>query len=78
MINRSPNLQTNHATTPLLNDIQVAQLLGISVASVRRFRLLGSGPRYLKISSAVRYRPEDLKAWLESRPAGGGHQAGQQ
>ena len=29
------------------------------------------GPRYIKVSRSVRYRPEDLKAWLESRPAGG-------
>ena len=33
------------------------------------------GPKYLKIGAAVRYKPEDISAWLESRPYGGGQQA---
>ena len=55
----------------LLNERQVARVIGMSVASLRRWRLLRHGPRYLKISSAVRYRPEDVTAWLASRPTGG-------
>jgi len=55
----------------LLNEFDVARITGLSVASVRRWRLLRQGPRYLKIGSAVRYKPEDVSAWLESRPAGG-------
>jgi hypothetical protein len=43
----------------------------LSVASVRRWRLLRQGPKYLKIGAAVRYKPEDLTSWLESRPTGG-------
>lgn len=58
----------------LLTEHDVARVTGLSVASVRRWRLLRTGPRYLKISSAVRYKPEDLKAWIESRPSGGGQQ----
>lgn len=57
----------------LLNERDVARITGLSLASVRRWRLLRTGPRYLKLSSAVRYRPQDVKAWLESRPTGGGH-----
>ena len=66
--------------THLLNEIAVAEMLGVSVASVRRWRLCKQGPRFLKLaaanprSGAVRYRPEDIAAWLESRPTGGGHQ----
>ena len=56
----------------LLNEREVATLTGLSVASVRRWRLLESGPRYLKIGASVRYRPSDLSAWLDSRPSGGG------
>lgn len=55
----------------LMNEHDIASLTGLSVASVRRWRLLRQGPRYLKIGAAVRYRPEDLKAWLDSRPASG-------
>jgi predicted DNA-binding transcriptional regulator AlpA len=56
----------------LLNEHDVARITGLSVASVRRWRLFKSGPKYLKIGSAVRYRAEDVRAWLEARPTGGG------
>jgi predicted DNA-binding transcriptional regulator AlpA len=58
----------------LLNEHDVARITGLSVASVRRWRLIRQGPRYLKIGAAVRYKPEDISAWLQSRPSGAGHQ----
>jgi len=60
----------------LLNEYDVARITGLSVASVRRWRLLRQGPKYLKLGSAVRYKPEDVSVWLESRPSGGEQQAG--
>lgn len=62
------------ASTPiqsLLNEHDLARVTGLSVASVRRWRLLKMGPKYLKIGASVRYKPEDVSAWLESRPTGG-------
>ena len=55
----------------LLNEHDVARVTGLSVASVRRWRLLKKGPKYIKIGSAVRYNTDDLSAWLKSRPTGG-------
>jgi predicted DNA-binding transcriptional regulator AlpA len=62
----------NNTLKALLNERDVARITGLSVASVRRWRLLRRGPKYLKIGSAVRYKSEDISAWLESRPTGGG------
>ena len=62
----------NNSIETLLNEHDVSRITGLSVASVRRWRLLRQGPKYLKIGAAVRYRTEDIRAWLESRPAGGG------
>ena len=61
------------ANTPdeLLNEYDVARITGLSVASVRRWRLLRQGPKYLKIGAAVRYRSQDIAAWLDTRPTGG-------
>lgn len=56
----------------LFNEFDVARITGLSVSSVRRWRLFRQGPKYIKIGAAVRYRPEDVSAWLESRPTGGG------
>lgn len=61
----------NNPEEKLLNEHDVARITGLSVASVRRWRLLRQGPKYLKLGSAVRYRSEDLAAWLASRPTGG-------
>ena len=55
----------------LLSDYDLAQFTGFSVHTIRRWRLLKQGPRYIKIGSSVRYRPEDVTSWLESRPTGG-------
>jgi len=55
----------------LLNEHDVARITGLSVASVRRWRLLKQGPKYIKIGSAVRYNSDDLSSWLKSRPSGG-------
>jgi predicted DNA-binding transcriptional regulator AlpA len=60
---------------PLMDERGLSELTGMSLATLRRWRLLNRGPRYIKLSNAVRYRPEDVKAWLESRPAGGGPEA---
>ncbi len=61
----------NQRLESLLNEHDIARLTGLSVASVRRWRLFRQGPKYLKIGSSVRYRPEDVTAWLETRPTGG-------
>lgn len=63
--------QTDIEATLLLNEWDVARITGMSIGSVRRWRLLGQGPRYLKLGFAVRYRPEDVQTWLDSRPSGG-------
>jgi predicted DNA-binding transcriptional regulator AlpA len=60
-----------HQIQTLLNEYDVAGMLKVSVASARRWRLFGHGPKYIKLGASVRYKPEDISAWLESRPTGG-------
>jgi predicted DNA-binding transcriptional regulator AlpA len=60
-----------NASERLLNEREVAAQLTVSVATIRRWRLFGQGPRYVKIGAAVRYRADDLAAWVNSRPSGG-------
>jgi len=50
----------------LMNEHQVAKFLQLSVASVRRWRLFRTGPKYLKIGAAVRYRREDVESCIDS------------
>jgi predicted DNA-binding transcriptional regulator AlpA len=64
---KSPSLPDAHE---LLNEHQVAKLVELSVASVRRWRPFRTGPKHLKIGAAVRYRREDVETWLSSCGAG--------
>ena len=68
----------NDTLEVLLNEHDVARITAMSIATVRRWRLLRQGPKYIKIGAAVRYKPEDIVAWLESRPSGGGNHVGAQ
>ena len=65
---------SQNALERLLTERQVSEITGMSLATVRRWRLLRQGPPYMKLNWAVRYRPQDLASWLASRPMGGGEQ----
>jgi predicted DNA-binding transcriptional regulator AlpA len=66
-------IAVNNNVESLLNEHDVSRITGLSVATVRRWRhVRHGGPRYIKIGSSVRYRPQDISAWLESQPFGGG------
>lgn len=54
--------------TQLLDTKQAAQFLGLSKAFLERDRWAGAKIPFIKIGDrAVRYRIEDLKAYIESR-----------
>ncbi len=59
------------ANSKLFNEQDVADRLHISLASLRRWRLEKRGPRFIKVGSLVRYRPEDMEEWLLEQPTGG-------
>lgn len=52
----------------LWNEHEVAKYIKLSVTSVRRWRWLRKGPKFVKIGAAVRYRRGDVEAWLNSCP----------
>jgi len=52
----------------MLNDVQVAEYLNMSVKTLRRWRLFRTGPKFLKIGSAVRYKRGDVETWMDSLP----------
>ncbi len=55
----------------LLTETDVARQLRVSVAALRKWRVMDKGPQFLKIGSLVRYRQADIDRWLASVPAGG-------
>jgi len=52
---------------PLLTQRQAAELLCLSERTLERVRVLGFGPKFVRLAKSVRYRPGDVEAWLASR-----------
>jgi hypothetical protein len=56
---------------------QAAEFLGCSVAALRKWRLYGVGPAYVKVGRLVRYAEADLTAYVDANrvePVAGGAQ----
>ncbi|MBK1631206.1 hypothetical protein CKO31_10740 [Thiohalocapsa halophila] len=52
---------------PFLTERQAAAYLAISPRTLQSWRVRGGGPRYVKVGANVRYRAEDLTAWVEDQ-----------
>lgn len=62
---------TKPLPSPYLNSQEAADILRISIRTLERMRVEGSGPRYLKAGNGTRarvlYRQADVEQWLESK-----------
>ena len=45
---------------------EAARFVGLSIRTLEKHRIYGTGPRYSKLGGRVVYRLEDLQAWVES------------
>ena len=50
----------------LFDEREAAKMISCSVALLRKWRLFRQGPAFVKIGRLVRYRQEDLTAFLDS------------
>ena len=53
-------------TTRALTEREVADMLGLSVATLRAWRHRGRGPRFLRLGRSVRYLPSDLDDFVRA------------
>ncbi len=49
----------------LVTERDAAELLGVSVRTLQKWRLQGNGPRFVKLGRAVRYDRRDLEEYIE-------------
>lgn len=47
-----------------LREREVARILGVSVKTLRHWRLKRLGPKYLKLVGVVRYRQQDVEEFM--------------
>ena len=48
----------------LISTPELAAQLGLAEITLRKWRVYGSGPRFVRLGGSVRYRAEDIDAWL--------------
>ena len=51
----------------LMTPDELAAYAGTKTTTLAHWRYIGKGPRFVKIGRSVRYRAEDVRAWLESQ-----------
>jgi hypothetical protein len=57
----------------MLSETEVAEILGLSVWTLRAWRSKGDrGPRFVRVSNRCRYPARALQEYIRGLPAGGG------
>ena len=63
-------MSTDIAVDPLqhlFKEEEAATFLSLRVATLRKWRWSGTGPPFIKLGGAVRYRRSDLEAYIEAQ-----------
>ena len=55
----------------LLTETVAADILNLSIRTLQSWRLRRTGPPFVQVGRAVRYRRRDLIAWIEANTCGG-------
>lgn len=58
----SDNISLNN----LMDEQAAANVLAIKVSTLRKWRVEGKGPAFLKIGAAVRYMPSDIADFIDA------------
>jgi predicted DNA-binding transcriptional regulator AlpA len=53
----------------LLDTPRLARELGVGSSTLEKWRLKGSGPRFIRLGGKVAYDAKDVEAWLEAQKA---------
>jgi predicted DNA-binding transcriptional regulator AlpA len=56
-----PGFPPRYLRTP-----EASRFVGLSIRTLEKHRIYGTGPRYAKLGGRVVYRLEDLQTWVES------------
>lgn len=61
------NETENQDRRPLATAEQVAEYLGVPMGTIYQWRHRNTGPKASKVGRHIRYRWEDVDAWLETQ-----------
>lgn len=58
--------RTSESRSSLIGAVNLAEMIGVSVETIYRWSRESRGPVPTRIGRSLRYRMEDVDAWLES------------
>lgn len=63
---KSPPISPDDAAplTRLLKPEEVAELLGVTVQFLAKWRTYGQGPKFVRVGGRIRYRPADIEKYI--------------
>lgn len=61
------DIRDEKSVPPSVTEKEAAAILRVSVATLQRWRWLGTGPVFVKAGARVTYDPADLAAWRDAR-----------
>jgi excisionase family DNA binding protein len=64
---RRPSLKADEARERLLSPDDLAAYLSVPLKTIYRWRYRGEGPASYRVGRHVRYKLEDVEAWLRAR-----------
>ena len=56
----------NNLNRTIVRTDRAADYIGLSVSTLNKLRLTGSGPKYIELNRAVVYDTRDLDGWLDA------------
>lgn len=57
----------NRDKDQLFDELALSYRTGISLRTLKRWRMVGEGPPFLKLGHLVRYRESDYEKWLTAQ-----------
>ncbi len=61
------NSQVADTPARLLSPLELAEILGVPVTTIYAWRARGYGPPAIRVGKHLRWRPEEVEAWLIRR-----------
>ncbi|TZG25892.1 transcriptional regulator [Sphingomonas montanisoli] len=52
---------------PLLDEVGAAPMVGTEPKTLANWRVLGKGPKFIRVGRKAMYHPDDLIDWLAAR-----------
>lgn len=61
------NANQNKSVEALLDEKEVASILGVKPSALQAWRWRGGGPLFVRVGRCIRYRRNDVESWLDAR-----------